>query len=110
MSTRFVTLLMGVNQDSSKRSWTDDEMQAISLHLRSIGVYCLTCADHHYPDVFVLVASDIADKLVRVMSSWDVRYKVIIIDMESSVQDQSINMVREICYPVFGPYTRAPAA
>jgi hypothetical protein len=100
---------MGVNKDSSKRAWTDDEMRAITLHLRSIGVYCLSCADYHYPDVFVLVASDITDKLVRVMSSWDVRYRVIVIDMESSVQDQSIHMVREICDP-FVSYTRAPAA
>lgn len=110
MATRYVTLLMGVDQGSGKRTWQADEMQYIGRALEELGVRCLTCWDHHYPDVFALVASDIADKIIRIMSSSDIRYRIIVIDMESVVQDRSINMVREICYPVFGPFTRAPAA
>lgn len=106
METRYVTLLKGFNQGSDKRAWQVDEMQYLGYALKKAGAHCLTCWDHHYPDVFVLVKSDIFEQIVCAMAPLDVRYSIIDIDMESTVQDPSINMVREICYPVFGPYTR----
>ena len=108
---RYVTLLKRADNEPRKRVWQDNEAHALSIGLKGLNVHCLVCRHYKYPDVMVLVAHDIADKIITVIPPSVTPYRVIVIDMESSIQDQSIDMVRQICDPVIlGSPTRAPAA